>query len=351
MKYINVISGKGGTGKTLLCATLAELMGNQNVSVLIIDMDFFVRGLTSLLYFHKGEALQLTQPDEKSSFDYFRDEKNQYNKQLGIYKYRSFFVSPSVNRIDENISLDGLILNSKNYYEKGLERIIKSIPQNKFDYVFFDSRAGYDELISTTSDYCDFSICVQEEDNISEITANNLIKQLENDNPRKPVFRLVNKVRNIKNYEDLESVERKGVSYIGAIPFDMDVLNSFGEFSFWEEISKSLYKQAVARTWNKLATKMQIDIKLNYKRYSPVGSEYVENKLNILSSFNRILVILGVLMAGIGISYSFIGKELFNLIDSNPERLISLVIGLFGIAITIVGVLDRKRKKRTPNKL
>ena len=36
-KYINVVSGKGGTGKTLLCTILAELLGNQNVNVLVID--------------------------------------------------------------------------------------------------------------------------------------------------------------------------------------------------------------------------------------------------------------------------------------------------------------------------
>jgi len=216
MKYINIISGKGGTGKTLLCATLAELLGNQDISVLIIDMDFFVRGLTSLLYFHKGEAIQLTKNDERSSFDFFINNLPNESQTLGIYSYRSFHVTPSVSRIDETINLEGIALNSNDFYSSGLNRIINSIPKNKYDYVFFDSRAGYDELISTTSKYSDFSICVQEEDNISEITANNLIKQLENDSSSGPVFRLVNKVRNIRNYEDLENKERKGVSYIGA---------------------------------------------------------------------------------------------------------------------------------------
>lgn len=345
MRFINIISGKGGTGKTLLCASLAELLGNQNVRVLVVDMDFFVRGLTSLLYYHRGESLQIIEKSELSSLDLFNREyssKSTGVSDLGIYQYRSFRVLPSVSRIDEKVKLDGLVAKDRSSLKQDLKRLIDKVPK-EFDYVFFDSRAGYDELISATCDLSDLSICVQEEDNISDITAENLIKQLED--IEAPIFRMVNKLRNVSNYEQLEEKDKDGVSFIGSVPFDMDVLNSYGEQTFWEEISRSLYKQAVSRSWNILDTKMRLGQKLHFKRYSPIGSDFIESKLSGISAINRVLVIMGFMMSAIAFTYSILGEYgIRKLIDSDPERAISILIGIFGLLIAIFGFLDRRKK-------
>ena len=55
MKIINIVSGKGGTGKTLLVAVLAELLSRKRAKVLLIDVDIFVRGLTCLLYYQQDK--------------------------------------------------------------------------------------------------------------------------------------------------------------------------------------------------------------------------------------------------------------------------------------------------------
>ena len=49
---INVISGKGGTGKSLCTAVLADALAKKCGPVLVIDLDIFVRGLTAL-YCHQ----------------------------------------------------------------------------------------------------------------------------------------------------------------------------------------------------------------------------------------------------------------------------------------------------------
>src|SRR6266550_1196467 len=94
---INVISGKGGTGKTLFSAILAEMLGNKGVSILVVDMDIFVRGLTALLYFQRGESLLITERDDLAVADFFTHKqrilKDLYSGPLGIYRYRSFDVS------------------------------------------------------------------------------------------------------------------------------------------------------------------------------------------------------------------------------------------------------------------
>ncbi len=70
-KIINIVSGKGGTGKTLFSAILAELLGNHGIRVLVVDLDVFVRGLTSLLYFHQGESLRVVHDDDLTVSSYF----------------------------------------------------------------------------------------------------------------------------------------------------------------------------------------------------------------------------------------------------------------------------------------
>ena len=49
-KIINIISGKGGTGKSLITAVLGRLLAQEGASVLLIDYDMFVRGLTHFFY-------------------------------------------------------------------------------------------------------------------------------------------------------------------------------------------------------------------------------------------------------------------------------------------------------------
>jgi septum site-determining protein MinD len=90
---INIVSGKGGTGKTLLCASMAEALGESHVKALIIDMDFAVRGLTSLLYYDRGESYNIIRGKEKlSAYDLFEIEDLNEDFILGIEKYRSFDV-------------------------------------------------------------------------------------------------------------------------------------------------------------------------------------------------------------------------------------------------------------------
>jgi septum site-determining protein MinD len=353
-KFINIISGKGGTGKTLLSATIAELLGNQNISVLIIDMDFFVRGLTSLLYFHREEKLHLIGSNEFSVIDYFNNDFEYNNKKLSISRYRSFDISPSVPRIDAMYYVDKITEMKEEVLKKKFNAVISEIPYEKnYDYVIFDSRAGYDKLIKVTTEFSDITICIQEEDNISDITANNLIKQLEKDIPNKPILRVVNKVRNVENYRSLAKRQHLSLSFLGSIPFDMDVLNNFGEQSFWDEIPKSIYKNAVVDFWNNLSNKMGLNHTLKTKRVSPFINESIEKKLTFMSTYDRIIFLYGMFLTIGGFGY-FIYPALKELLNTNKITdfdLIALAIGISGFIMLTYSMLRRQKKKTTHNKL
>lgn len=348
-KYINVISGKGGTGKTLFCTILAELLGNQNVQVLILDMDIFVRGLTALLYFQKGESLKLTEEYEMTVSDIFyrhMNEKKMMMKEpkLAIHKYRSFDISPAVDRINRIFDFEKEMIFDFEHNHMAFRMIRDLIPEGKYDYVIFDCRAGYDSLVSTIHEKSDITICIQEEDDISEVTSNNLIRQLERDNSRKSIFKIINKARNIKTFDDLEKKQNKGLTMLGYIPFDMDVMNSFGERSFWEDISRSLYKSATAETWNKLATKVELKHILTYKRYSPFVNDKIERNFGFLALQDRVFALFGLMIGLIGLLYSFIGKDIKYYFSERPDQLISILISFFGFTMFMVSFL-RKRNQ------
>jgi septum site-determining protein MinD len=349
-KYINVISGKGGTGKTLICTTLAELLGNQNISVLIIDMDIFVRGLTALLYFNRGEIIQLSDEHELTISDIFHLETENVKIQsnisgkypLAIHKYRSFDILPSVSRIDQEFNFEKQLIFDIKHNERCLHRIIELIPKDKYHYVIFDCRSGYDSLISVIHTFSSATICVQEEDDISEVTANNLIRQLTADSYRKTIFKIVNKTRNIKTFEDLANKQKKGLTFLGYIPFDIDVMNSFGEDTFWDDISRSLYKASVSESWNSLCDKLGINDYLRYKRYSPLISTHIEKRLNFISLPDRLIAVMGLFLSLLGLFYVLIGDSMRYYFKDRIDVLVSLFITFFGFFLFTYSIL-RKR--------
>ncbi|MBE0395182.1 ParA family protein [Citrobacter amalonaticus] len=342
MKLINIVSGKGGTGKTLLTAVLAEMLGNEDSSVLVIDLDVFVRGLTSLLYYHKKEKVQLCKDDELSISEFFMtkgDPDTSGKSKLSISRYRSFDVIPSVPRVDEILTFSDLMPDDKAEASMLISRLIKMIPE-KYDFVFLDSRAGYDELIYASHLHSDITICVEEEDNISKITSENLINQMKQDCDN-PIFRLINKSRSLTRDAGIESV-----SHLGKIPFDMDVMNSFGKESFWDDISKTLYKYSLSNAWNTLCNKMELSPQISTSRISPLGNESFEKKLQFYNSRDRVLMIYGALIGFMGLLYPFISNGMLSRLLLSKDAIFSitpLIMSALGFILLIYVVLKNKK--------
>lgn len=343
MKIINIVSGKGGTGKTLLTAVMAEMLGNEGASVLVIDLDVFVRGLTSLLYYHKKEKVQLCNENELSVAEFFitkGDTLNSGKSSLAISRYRSFDVVPSVSRVDEILRFNDLMPDNKSEANELIRNLINVIP-NKYDYVFFDSRAGYDELISASHYHSDITICVEEEDNISKITTDNLISQMQEDYDS-PIFRLVN-----KSGAQEASFITNSISHIGRVPFDMDVMRSFGQENFWDNIGKTLYRTSLATAWNNLSNKMDLTPKILPSRTSPIGSVSMERKLQFYSTKDRVVIIYGIMLGFMGVLYPLARLDYVRDIFSNKDNIVNIIssiMGIIGFAMTFV-VIFKNRKK------
>lgn len=340
-KVINLVSGKGGTGKTLFSAVLGEMLGSSGYETLVIDLDAFVRGLTSLLYFHKQGALHLSEKDQFTVSDIFMNKgKDLEGRSLSISRYKSFDVVPSVSRVDKILDFKDLMPDDKDEAFSILSSLLASVP-DKYDFVILDSRAGYDELIASTHRISDISICIEEEDDISRITTENLVRQLQKDSEN-PLFRIVNKARSAKTIEDV--VSKSGVTELGRIPFDMDIMKNFGGIHFWDDTDRSLYKAAVGVVWNNLCQKISMNKAVRVDRVSPFGSDIAESKLQVLALKDRIIFFYGLIIGIVGVSFGFLGKENVMFLLEEPTRFVSLIMGFFGIAISMYVVIKGKPK-------
>lgn len=350
---INVISGKGGTGKTLLTAVLAKMLGDIGKEVLVIDMDIFVRGLTALLYYQKGEAIKIISDDKQWSVsDFFRNNKNNNGKdmdnlgdevRLATCRYQTFEVVPSVRSVDTLLPFS-ILPASFQEASAVLSAIIKKIP-DKYDYIFLDSRAGYDSLIAATHKVSKISLCVEEDDNISMVTSENLIAQLKEDSSRAndssaTILQIKNKTRDTQ----LPS-SKMSVNFLGAIPFDADIMKNFGTSHFWMDIDNSLYKEALIKVWNSLSKKMELYAELpEGERTSPIGSQKVEQRLSMLPTSGRMLFICGIVLLFIGVILYYNQYFFSGLPSLDTPQLIGLIGVTLGFLTILVSVFTSGKK-------
>ena len=122
-KLIAIISGKGGTGKTSVCAGLAEALANTGSRVLCIDCDVGLRNLDISLGMADCGSLSFLDVSEGGySLEYA--SPNPFFSGL-------FFLTAPVN------------ISASQVHEDAFLSLLRSAREN-FDYVFLDAPAGMD---------------------------------------------------------------------------------------------------------------------------------------------------------------------------------------------------------------
>jgi len=129
-----VLSGKGGTGKTSVCAGIATALAEQNLKVLCIDCDVGLRNLDISLGLSDSGALSFLDISEGG-----------YPLELAakhpVYPTLSFLTAP-MNKAAEKIDADSF------------SAMLRQA-RREFDYIFLDAPAGVDagfRLVSSVAD-------------------------------------------------------------------------------------------------------------------------------------------------------------------------------------------------------
>ncbi len=163
-KVISFLSGKGGTGKTSIVSNLGIQLALKGNKVLLIDMDFFTRGLT--FYVTKGQT-----SFESSVMDILRGKKGE-----PIKIKENLYLLPSVAQsldLSTSTQIENIFKSQKKRFSEEILRL-----KTEFDFILLDQRSGIDPLTISSALYSDKYIIVTEEDRTSQRASYLLMKAL-----------------------------------------------------------------------------------------------------------------------------------------------------------------------------
>jgi len=204
-ELIAILSGKGGTGKTSVCAGLATALAQQKKQVLCIDCDVGLRNLDI--------ALGLSDVSALSFLDICQGN---YSLEMAaehpVYPRLRFLTAP-VNCSADQISPEsfGAMLDTA---------------RQKFDYVLMDAPAGIEAGFSLTAQYADRIFLVTGPDPASIRDAARAAEVLElmgKENVRLIVNRISKKIAAALGLTVDDIMDRAGLPLMGLVPEDPDV--------------------------------------------------------------------------------------------------------------------------------
>lgn len=217
-------SGKGGTGKTFICANLAFVLAEKKKKVLLIDFNLQFANLHILL----------NSVPEKTLKNFFKNES--IFSEI-IFKFNNYLDIVYGELGEENNS---------SFTENDIEFFINKIKkiQNEYDFILIDTFSGANDLVISLMKDTAFNIIVSNPEPTALMDAYVIVKMLNQSNANGKKLLIINKSLNEK--EAIASTENLNkainhflndkVEYIGSIPFDEDIIRSFRMLSNQEII-------------------------------------------------------------------------------------------------------------------
>ena len=205
-ELIAIVSGKGGTGKTTLCAGVAEALAQSGEYVLCIDCDVGLRNLDIALGMSSMGALSFTEARE-----YGLDKATVHPDFSQLY-----FLTAPMNCNAGAIDLDGF----GDLLQQARER---------FGYVFLDAPAGIEAGFRLAARYADRIIVVTGSDPASvrdAARAGQLLRNMGKNNVRLVVNRINPKLVKAMKLTVDDIMDRAGLPLLGILPEDPEVVLS-----------------------------------------------------------------------------------------------------------------------------
>lgn len=222
---IAFLSGKGGSGKTTLALSMADLMSKCKIKTLLIDCDLSTNGAT---YFFESNLRSRSSREEcaiYSFFDFLRLPE-EVQVVLPTIINNSFHFLPSVvDIVDSNQQpLESIALHSYQLTSK-LKHML-SMTEGKYDVVLFDCQAGYTELLPDLLPLMDVDIFVLEADSISASAMRNLHLKIGNSFGHAKLFQVFNKASE-EEFEVYSKIVGTFFTNIGTLLFDWKIRQAF----------------------------------------------------------------------------------------------------------------------------
>ena len=224
-----VLSGKGGSGKTVLTLSMAKVLSEAGLRVLLVDCDVATHGGT---YFFEQE---IGKPTEKSLS--LSDLIRKKDIGLGIPFSSSYgfdFLPSALDTMQSDRAMESTLDLEDSQIDANLNNLL-----NKYDVALFDCHAGYSKLVKWVSNTSGKKLIVLEPDGISSSALRALSVQLGSSLRAFDTYQVFNKLT-----EDERPIYEKmtgGTLFtnLPPIPFDWDVRASFATRSIPSVLQKS----------------------------------------------------------------------------------------------------------------
>lgn len=203
-ELIAIVSGKGGTGKTSLCAGIAQALAESGEKVLCIDCDVGMRNLDIALGLSQMGALSFQEARE-----YGLDKATQHPDFPSLW----FLTAPM------NCSADAVDLDD---FGKLLEQA-----RSKYTYTLLDAPAGIDAGFRLVARYADRIILVTGADpaSVRDVgRAGQLLQTMNKQNVRIIVNRIDPKMVKAMKLTVDDIMDRTGLPLLGIVPEDPEVV-------------------------------------------------------------------------------------------------------------------------------
>ena len=205
-ELIAVVSGKGGTGKTSVCAGIASALAMQGQQVLAIDCDVGLRNLDIALGIPELGALSFM---EVAAGGYSPEQALQHP----VYRNLRFLTAPvgcAAGEIDTDVFCE----------------LLQHV-REQYDFVLLDAPAGVEDGFSLAAQYADRIILVTGQDPAAirdASRAGQLLTQMGKDRVRLVVNRVSKRMIAATGMNIDDIMDKAGLPLLGVIPEDSNVI-------------------------------------------------------------------------------------------------------------------------------
>lgn len=212
-------SAKGGSGKTVLTASIASFLNGIGKKCLIIDCDAATHGM-SLLYL--SEVASNKSKSKKGLFEISSKEK------INLFENSIIHIENSVDFLPATYNFT-LGFDPEEFFEdNSLLNIINEL-RDKYDYIFLDAQAGSDKYsqLAMRDDISDKVVIVSEYDPLSSAGIERLKQVIGKDLDYTRTWILLNKM--LPEFIDKFSEFLSVAKYLPPIPWNADIVRAYAK--------------------------------------------------------------------------------------------------------------------------